>query len=413
MPFDSTEFQTIAGQPVCAICSRTEGLAVPGRSSGIANGSSSSAEPEVSKESLTSFSPNTLHPCPSCLISQACHLHAEQHRTLHQTTDRLTCSSFARIASVDRLRDRHFSRPEAQPHEGPPVYIQPSVVPQYVGLPAEPSPLLDDPRADPDHKVTTRGGDIMHFFGASWENYFTFRKFPPFEPDFLAWISVPLSMVLTAFDALEETIGREKLGEMEELTLEIVGADSNELTMRLAFEELLHLLPRLRCLLVRLIGPGLAAVELPSPHTKPQPEVTCPACDKRNVERSFSLHATDYAEYRSMTTRDKSWRRADLVVAYNSGLAAPEHTRSWKSAVEAIRDWNIPAVFTAYNRDEILRDTQVLEKWGCKIVGGGPRKNRWLSLDVKYDPSGESADEGWGNGFYVTNAFVVWWKGKV
>ncbi|KXS22405.1 hypothetical protein M427DRAFT_130095 [Gonapodya prolifera JEL478] len=396
----TTEMQLLMNPPVCAICQRTSALAAP-------------AHAPSTADSPSGYPTSSLHSCPKCLLSQACHLHVEQHRLSHETTDAKSCLSFARIAAMDRFRDRHYSMPDVDPSEPSPVYIPPTVVPQYVGLPGDESPLLSDPRALPGYKLTSRGGDVMDLPAASWESYFTMRKFPPFEPDFLTWISTPLSFVLTAFDALVGHLGQDKVGQLTDLTVEVVGAESTELVIRLAFEELLHLLPRLRTLHVRFIGPEIShVVNLPAPHTKPEPEGTCPACTKRGVTRSYSLHGTDYATYRAHSSRSPDWKRPDLVMAYNTGLAAPEHAAEWASGVKAIREVDVPCAFTAYNRGEIVRDADALRRLGCGVVAGGPRKNRWMGLDVRWDPSGESEDEGWGSGFYSVNSFVVWWKGK-
>ncbi|KAI9015958.1 hypothetical protein DFJ74DRAFT_709030 [Hyaloraphidium curvatum] len=341
--------------------------------------------------------PARLLPCPVCRISFACRAHSEEHRASHSGELSRECASGVRAVKLELFRDAHFAR------EGDelklPVYAPETTVKEIAPLPGPPSALL-------------AGGADGPGFDApgAWDAYFSWRGFPGFVPEFRIWLTDSLSPVLTVFDALVALHGLEELGKKKDITVELVGADSWELERMRAFEELLHLLPRLCTLHLRMVGPDLReAVSMPM-HSGPVDLGCCPPCRRAGRKRTVWFHQVDYAAYAAEASK-RGWGKPELAAAFHSGISAGEHRDEWKTGLEALRDRGVPCAFTAYNREEITGDVGVLEGLGCG-VRWGPGKNRWRGFEWIRDPCGEGEDEGGGRGFYASDAFVVLWQGR-
>lgn len=200
-----------------------------------------------------------------------------------------------------------------------------------------------------------------------------------------------VSSVLTSLAALELTMP--DLSTRERLTIHVLGGTVRELMILRLNEEFLHLLPKLKSLVVGYIGP-----DIPSDADNGQliSSQCCPQCAAAGRKRQIFLrkrlyHACDEASLFPEFPRD-------LVVTCNSGHA-DEETESWRPTLERILEMDVPALFTTYDEQKIF------DSMGARFVQNH-EKNRWHGLAPRVENFGERYEVFYNNQF----SYIV--KGK-
>ena len=309
----------------------------------------------------TTLELNVLHlsfPCPTCAIgccSQECF---DEYMPRHSAD---ACRRFVSIARSDDL----FFRAVVQD-----------------GRPEVPA-VLNEKRA---YKALLP-------LPADWPAYFAERS--PIgksilESDLLAFTTAALSKPLVVLSALAALLptdlsARLKVLARPRLIVHIVGASEYECTKGLdAWEELLHLLPKLRALKLIFVG---EKVNITNGWGREMDFDTCPNCSALSVTRSATYYKKSYAAF--VAEQPSSAPRPDVIVAYNQGWH--ESPEEWLPSMIAMLRSGAPVAFTAYSPLEMKLDRIVLES-AAACTGMGPLQYAvppgpyaFCSLDYKPD----------------------------
>ena len=230
---------------------------------------------------------------------------------------------------------------------------------------------------------------LMSF--GSWKEYFAFSDNPlasavndscqPVEQDLktvhfsriLKIATDSSSYYLTILAGLETSLP--DLASRTSLTLHLLGPSMEELkTLRLS-EELLHLLPNLRTLILGFVGPDYPAIEHESKGL--EGIECCPDCTSAGRTRQIFHSKSLYHDFSSKNTLAVEYP-PDMLIAFNSGHEDSD-SESWQPTLQMILDMGQPAVFTTYNRQEALQEASVLEKMDADFVIK-PEENQWKGL---------------------------------
>jgi len=183
--------------------------------------------------------------------------------------------------------------------------------------------------------------------------------------------------ILTILAGLESELA--DLVSRTSLTIHIVGATEQELATGRMTEELFHLLPNLRNLMVGYIGPDIGDREGLSELLDFE---CCPNCQAmgRPPRKFFMTNALyhDFTQSRLFTQHPP-----DLIVAFHSGHYEAE-TTTWWPTVDRILDLGIPTLFTTYNEQEAVEEEKVLERKGAHFTKR-MEKNRWSGVLPYFD----------------------------
>ena len=162
------------------------------------------------------------------------------------------------------------------------------------------------------------------------------------------------SLILTILAGLESEIP--DLASRSKLTIHVVGADEQEIRRARMTEELYHLLPNLRLLVVGYVGPDVG-FNTGNP-AKLLEFDCCLECQKMNRSSRRAFMANDL--YHNFAKSDLFAKYPpDLVVAFHSGHAG---VPIWQPTLKCILDLGTPAVFTTYNKQEALEEEQRFDK---------------------------------------------------
>lgn len=225
----------------------------------------------------------------------------------------------------------------------------------------------------------------------SWKEYFDFSSNPlaqcideNFEPVennpniYPAWRTLKAateasSFILTVLAGLESSIP--DLANRTTLTLHVVGPSLQELQIQRMNEELLHLLPNLKHLIIGLIGPDFPVTGEDSKEL--MSSGCCPECTTAGRTRQIFFSRSLYHDFFSKNPLGAK-HALDMLVAFNSGHADVE-THTWRPTLLKILDIGKPAVFTTYNRQEAVEEGEVLQGLGAAFKVK-PEENRWRGL---------------------------------
>lgn len=161
--------------------------------------------------------------------------------------------------------------------------------------------------------------------------------------------------IITILAGLESSIT--DLASRTSLTIHIVGATGQEVLTSRMSEELYHLLPNLRDLIVGYIGPDIGANEAPVGLLDLD---CCPDCQSMGrPSRKFFLADALYHDF----THSQLFTRypPDLIAAFHSGHYEAE-TETWWRTLDRILDLGVAALFTTYNKYEAIEEEKTLEK---------------------------------------------------
>ena len=186
------------------------------------------------------------------------------------------------------------------------------------------------------------------------------------------------SFVLTIIAALVTTMP--DLATRIHLNIHIVGASDMEMQIQRMNEEFLHLLPKLKDLVVGCIGPDLP-VEGEGPDYL-MPVGCCPNC--ANVGRTRHLFAKRLLYHDFMYKCPLfAQHPPDIIVAFDSGHTDAE-TSLWMPTLQHILDLDVPALFTTFNEQEAYEEELLLERMGAKFVKRRAQ-NLWRGMMPYFD----------------------------
>ncbi|MCJ1243540.1 hypothetical protein MMC30_000737 [Trapelia coarctata] len=146
------------------------------------------------------------------------------------------------------------------------------------------------------------------------------------------------------------------------------------------FEELLHLLPKLRSLTTWMIGPEVGA-KLPDDvkTPKPIPLGCCPVCTRNGRSRICRIVGGSYHDFFD----SKNWTRPDLAVMFHRGHMQ-DYEEDFAPTVKLLVTQNITTMCTTYNKQEMLEDTENFRKLGANFISEGA-VNPWRSMIKRLD----------------------------
>lgn len=196
-----------------------------------------------------------------------------------------------------------------------------------------------------------------------------------FSEQFHAVLATDSSTIsMTVLAALEASIPG--LLEREYLSLHLVGATSREMRHLLIFEDILHMLPRLKHLHVVMCGPKLAyTAENTSDGSSKDLELDCcPSCSATGRRRTVALYNGFYHEYAG----GSAYRGPNLAVLFHSGRSQ-EARDSWAPTTRLLVDRGINTVCTTYTEREAMEETAELDQLNARMIVG-PEENKWRGL---------------------------------
>ncbi len=221
-------------------------------------------------------------------------------------------------------------------------------------------------------------------------------------------LSIPLTILygIGLFDDMAKgnntsSVHKRPLHERVELEVAILGAASYELAQGgMSFEELLHSLPAVRKLTIRLVGPELGEIVGFEFDGKPMDLDTCPRCARRV---SVHIHQTNtFHDYVLQGVGER--RMPDIAVAFNAGMHENEASKAgWAPSVKMLAKEGVPTIVTSYQVKEAEADGAFLRDMGCNIVIPS-HINPWRSELAIKEPCGA-------RGFYFVNGFIQGFKG--
>ena len=183
------------------------------------------------------------------------------------------------------------------------------------------------------------------------------------------------TMVLTIWAGLEHALPN--LADRTELTLHLVGTTDHEYTRGPILEELLHVLPKLKSLVVGYVGEEFVPVV--SETGQPRELKKCPDC--KSAGKIFKMFGVEQL-YHEFCDEDPFALEypADMIVAFH-----PQFTRGpsplanpWYPTLQRILATGTPTLFTAYSHNEVQKECNYLAFSNANWILP-PQKNKWRS----------------------------------
>lgn len=237
-----------------------------------------------------------------------------------------------------------------------------------------------------------------------WREYFDMKRgdflsqFPPVMLSMapivcllIDGLSLPLTILHTL--GLPDVMGGQGVAKLEHLVVHVVGASAQEMMGVEKFIELIRCIPTLKYLRICMFGPDVQDVEEYALNVvDPNLSKIRNGCDAKVMMRNGYYH--DVVESLN--------EEATLVIASHPGMFDSHYTDSWRPTVEVLASKDVPFVVTGYNKQEVLNDRELLEKFGAKIVVE-PSGNPFRGLRPFPDPSRECSDFIFGNSHFVVS----------
>ncbi len=202
-------------------------------------------------------------------------------------------------------------------------------------------------------------------------------------------LSIPLT-VLYGMELFDKAAGDlPLLSSRTELEIAVLGANEYELKFGglACFEEILHTLPSLRRLTLRLIGPqvplGLVGLNGLNQELL-KPWVPCALCKEKGLELVHSIHAMLFHDYvdegttKAAADGGPAFQWPDIAVAFNSGMGLDGGNTSWAPTIETLAKNGVPTLCTSFLERESEEDEEVLMRNQCNIIFKR-HKNPWRS----------------------------------
>lgn len=163
------------------------------------------------------------------------------------------------------------------------------------------------------------------------------------------------SIPVTIIAGLEASIPN--ISDRKELIIHILGASDKETQGLALMDEILHFFPRLKTLRISYVGPEIdqAIIER---YSDPNKNTACPSCQPRGLFRSGTFWSSTYHDF---VSRNGGARmvKPDLIVAMNTGFSEVD-VDSWRQSIEVVLKLGVPALFTAYQREEAFQEHLLL-----------------------------------------------------
>ena len=145
------------------------------------------------------------------------------------------------------------------------------------------------------------GGGAHRLLPANWDDYPAWRGISPTsqfvtQPLYRAHVTESMSMPLTCLLGLQHFYPPDAaLWSKESLTIHVAGAESYEWRGRAFWEELLHVMPRLKQINLVLVGPAMADIAhncegRSDGHIPGTRMPTCDACTARDLKHVIAVH---------------------------------------------------------------------------------------------------------------------------
>ncbi|KIY70757.1 hypothetical protein CYLTODRAFT_487780 [Cylindrobasidium torrendii FP15055 ss-10] len=194
----------------------------------------------------------------------------------------------------------------------------------------------------------------------------TFETSEPMAAEAVGQLSMEAqSIALTIIAGLEASVP--DITTRRSLEIHFVGASNREISTRAMLEEVLHQFPALKDLRIHYVGPEADFAEETGHNW------ACSVCQARGSRRTRALHAVPYHDFLAQNPA----RRPDLVVALNTGWSEVD-TSVWAPTLQAILKLKIPALFTAYSKQEADRERSFQRPDMDFIVDVQP--NKWRGV---------------------------------
>jgi hypothetical protein len=240
-------------------------------------------------------------------------------------------------------------------------------------------------------------------FPANWVNYFRkcLSDLPlPRQmldhPPIAAILTNSTTAILTAIYCLKKYVPGSD--EMSEITVHYLGCTGSDcIGVAEIYEEFFHWFPALRTLSIAHVGPDARPVKKSTFDYS-----YCEGCTKLGCKVHY---VSEKALYHESTVAEKEG--ATLVFAQNSGLhehitnvlslneeAHENYADLWRPTLQLIAERCIPSVFTSYNKQEAMQDSEILQEIAAGVVesGGTPLvvydslENPYRSLLPRVEP---------------------------
>ncbi|XP_068202474.1 putative protein MSS51 homolog, mitochondrial [Palaemon carinicauda] len=290
-----------------------------------------------------------IFPCPTCRSVFYCskeHLDEDAHKHIQW------CGSYLISVGVDKLIKHRGSAN---------VHFSVKTQKKFQPLPKDMTILLNMENGFSQKKIPTEGEEIRRIMTC------------PNCADELANImlnilmSEKLSDPVTLLYALEQFyIGKnkEKICNMTELNVHVVGADGYRETLGLAhWEFFLHRLPSLKKLNTLHIGPEAipgTSDTFNNQHVFRDGKVAlCKKCEKSGKDFKYEFFNMYYHEY----VTSEHYCKPDVIIAYNCGFHAflGMSKDTWPRSIRIMTsDPTVPLIFTSYSKWESERDRRTV-----------------------------------------------------
>ncbi|KLO10601.1 hypothetical protein SCHPADRAFT_930456 [Schizopora paradoxa] len=201
-------------------------------------------------------------------------------------------------------------------------------------------------------------------------------------------LSIPMTILYGMEQFDREAGGLPLLSSRTELEIAVVGAHDFELRLGglTVFEEILHILPSLRRLTLRFVGPDVVRKFVGSDGEERETLewVPCALCKEKGVEIVHTIHEAlfhDYAEEciaKAASGDGPAFQWSDIAVTFNSGLGLPRSLSDWSPTLEMLAKNGVPTICTSFLEREADEDDNSLRRHHCNMVFRF-HKNPWRS----------------------------------
>ena len=182
--------------------------------------------------------------------------------------------------------------------------------------------------------------------------------------------------VLTIWAGLEHALP--DLAYRTELTLHLVGTTDHEYTRGPILEELLHVLPKLKRLVVGYVGKDF--VEVVSETGQPRGLKKCQDC--ASAGKTFRMFGVEQIYHEFCDDHPFALEYpADMIVAFHPQFTrgpSPFAGNPWYPTLQRILALRTPTLFTAYSQEECQKEWNYLAFMNADWILA-PQKNKWRS----------------------------------
>lgn len=284
----------------------------------------------------------TLYTCGNCHTAAVCSRCPQDHPTE-------VCRHYQLLGALEQFRLKRFE------HLGTSSVIQP----------------VGDPCTREDYRPLSSYEDWSDFFNTVPIRAMVGDQTME-EPIHQLMATNSSTISITILAALE--ISMPDLRERESIWLHLVGAAGREAQHLMLFEDILHLLPRLKRLHILLSGPNVSSQ---ARNADPGHDIEldcCPDCQFLGKRRSIALHGGLYHEYASTSP----FCKPDLAVLFHSGRSQ-EAVESWAPTTRTLVNSGIRTLCTTYSKTEATEEVAELDQLKANFILR-PEENKWRGL---------------------------------